>query len=609
MLRSLRAHPVVVVLIGLSIIALAALFASDKTASTPDAPSSQEAHSSASLFQRVGEETIPYKDKQLMMQHAYATLESHFGRSFVSPKKVPEVEGYDKIYITLLSDNTIRCCQSGSADEDDTARTRLDIGEAVEDCIDDERFGGVFEKEEVEDADISFSIFFRKQPVQGTGISELENQIELGIHAIEVSKGSKRAYFKESVPISKNYSLKKTLERLCLKAKLDEECYRDPSVEISKYDTLSFTGDREGNVVDLYRYNTLLNADAIDNVLLRDRTKLAADWFRNNTDKNGMLEYQYGPSDDKYSSDNNHVRQIATVWSVAVLRNVLDDESLTPIVHATLDRYVKELECNSSYCFIRVDDDAKLAYNAFMILTLLHAPEYPLADQWMRILAEGILAQQQKDGSYNTYFESDRNSGTDFYPGEAMYALMQLYDATGDERYLQSVQKAFPYYRKYWRGNRNTAFIPWHSQAYLLLYRATRDPRVADFVFEMNDWLIDNYQIQQSSRLDYIGGFPKNEPRYSTASYLEGINDAYSIAKMAGDPQHVRKYEDSIRIGTRFVLLTQLIPENAFYIKNQKRAIGGFRGKLTDNEQRIDYTQHAIFAIMKAMENGVFVNN
>ena len=604
MFQILRKHLFVFASVALGIIALVFVLSGNKHLSI-FMPSTNE-NENVSLFERVGEEIIPYKDKQRMLQHAYSTLESHFERSFVSLDNIPEIEGYDRIYITLLSDNKIRCSQSGSADKDDPERTAKDIEKAVVRCINDSRFGGKLKKEEIENTNIVFNVFFSKQRVRGTTINEIGNQIELGIHAIEISKGKNRAYFKESVPISKNYSLEKTLERLCLKAEFNKECYKNPSIEISKFNTLAFTGDRDGNVIDLYRYNTLLNADAIDNNLLRERIGLAASWFKNNTNRNGGLEYEYEPSKDEYSSDNNHVRQIATVWSVAGVRNFLDDESLTPIIHSALDMYVENIECKDEYCFVKIDSSAKLAYNAFMVLALLHAPEYPSADRHMRLLADGILSQQQENGSYNTYFDSNRNSGTDYYPGEAMYALMQLYEATGDVRYLESVKKAFPYYRKYWRKNISTAFVPWHSQAYLLLYRATKDPEVADFVFEMNDWLIDRYQIKDSSRLDYIGGFPRSEPRYSTASYEEGINDAYSLAKMIGDKEHMQKYRDSIRMGMRFILLTQFTPENAFYITNQDRAIGGFRKKLTDNEQRIDYTQHASFAIMKSIENGAF---
>lgn len=116
---------------------------------------------------------------------------------------------------------------------------------------------------------------------------------------------------------------------------------------------------------------------------------------------------------------------------------------------------------------------------------------------------------QEDDGSFKTSYTSDEIKGVDYYPGEAVLSLMELYKSTGDERYINSVKKAFPYYRSYWRDNKNTAFIPWHSQTYRLLYEETEDPELAEFMFEINDWLIDNYQIEDSEYIDEIGGFQK----------------------------------------------------------------------------------------------------
>ncbi len=113
-----------------------------------------------------------------------------------------------------------------------------------------------------------------------------------------------------------------------------------------------------------------------------------------------------------------------------------------------------------------------------------------------------------------------------------MLALIKLYDYTKDKKYLDSVNKAFYYYRDYWRNNKNTAFVPWHSQTYKLLFKETKDPDVAEFIFEMNDWIIDNYQIQKSKYPDEVGGFPKYYPTFSTSVYLEAstlINGTFII--------------------------------------------------------------------------------
>lgn len=545
-------------------------------------------------------------EKKYLLQYAYSVLEESFDEVFEGPEQVPEIDDYERIYITFLTNNTLRCSQSGSADKNKPDRTKLDIYEAVDDCIHDERFGGELEKEEVSDTKIVFNILYNKRIVVGD-LDTLSDKIELGIHAIEVKNGGKRAFFKESVPISKNYDLEKTLERLCKKAKLSDTCYDDSETNVFIYDTVSFTGDRDGSVSDLYRYNTLIDAEEIDAQLLRKRLELVVEWLLNNVNTDtGTMEYKYYPSKDKYSSDNNHVRQLATLWAIAMVRNALNDIRLDPVAESTFEKNLEYVECKNGYCFVDIDGKAVIAFNAFLILSLLETPDYPEADSLMRQLAKGIILQQQDNGSYNTCFNSDKNSGVDYYPGEAMFALMRLYEETRESEYLNSVYKAFPYYRDYWRGNKNTAFVPWHSQADLLLYRETEYPEVADFVFEINDWLIDNHQIRESEYLDYVGGFPRGVPRNSTSVYMEGINDAYTLARLVGDEEHIKKYEESIRLGIRFSLLTQYTPENAFYIANQDRAVGGFRKTLLSNDQRIDYTQHASLAIMKAIENGIF---
>ncbi len=332
----------------------------------------------------------------------------------------------------------------------------------------------------------------------------------------------------------------------------------------------------------------------------------AKEWFIHSTSlKTHRLEYEYSPTLDIYSSDNNHTRQLGTLWAVTELRVFLKDPSLDPLIKNTLDYYLQFRITQDDYSFVTIDNLSPLSYNAFLILSLLKTPEYPQADTILTQLGKGIVALQKDDGSFKTFFNSDRNTSVDYYPGEAMLALMKLYEKTQDQKYKTSVANAFSYYRNYWRNNKNTAFIPWQTQVYFLLYTTTKDPALADFVFEMNDWLIDNHQIQESANSEFIGGFPKDYPRNQSSSYLEGINDAYVLASMVGDENHKKKYGHSLKIGTKFILRTQATKNNVNY-KNPKRAMGGFRYSLANDSQRIDYTQHAIMALLKAHKNNIF---
>lgn len=332
------------------------------------------------------------------------------------------------------------------------------------------------------------------------------------------------------------------------------------------------------------------------------RIDLTKSWFLHNIDqKKKILEYEYDPDTDQYSDDNNHVRQLATLWSMTETNKLLGaDQELDSLIFNTINYYLYYTECDQNSCYLKINNKAKLAYNAFLLLALQNTPDYPNSANWQGKLGRAILKQQQNNGSYNTYFDSDKNSGTDYYPGEAMLALIKYYRLTDEPAYLQSVNSAFYYYRDYWRKNKNSPFIPWHSQADYLLYLETKDPAVADFVFEISDWLIANRQVLNSANPQYIGGFPKPTPKITTAVDLEGLLDAYQLAKLVNDQEHIAKYQKSVDLGINFLLKLQYTPDLDLQPINPGRAYGGFRQSLTNNDQRIDYSQHAVMALIKA---------
>lgn len=340
---------------------------------------------------------------------------------------------------------------------------------------------------------------------------------------------------------------------------------------------------------------------------LIESLKLAKRWLLNNTNaQNGLLNYLYDPKTDRYLAENNHIRQLGTLYAITTLDRFFKDGSLTSLIKDTLVYYLKFKKQTQDYAFLNIDGEPNLAYNAFLIMSLLNTDNFPNRDLLLSQFARGILRLQKDDGSYNTHFLSEQVSGIDYYPGEAMLALIKLYISKGNKEYLDSVKKAFPYYKNYWQNQKNTAFVPWHTQAYLLLYKETGDKTLADFIFEMNDWLIDNHQITQTNNPNEIGGFPKDNPKNATSSYLEGINDAYALAQLLGDQYHLQKYRQSLKNGIRFILRTQLPPQDAAKFIDPIRAAGGFRHSLTNDEQRIDYTQHAIIALIKAVQNRIF---
>ncbi len=550
-------------------------------------------------------------DKVTLVQYSYDVLDTYFSTnktlSDIQKPRISTNPDYDVLFITLLENGSVRGCQSGSHLPTETNRLYQDIQEATIEAIQDPRFNGPLQGHQRANTTVMFSFLSNASWVYNTSTVFLQNSIELGVHSIGLIHNNTPTIFKESVPITNNYDLEFTLQRLCDKANLTDMCYQDADVDLFRYDTLTFYGTRQKNITTLYRYNIPVNADEITKERINQSIFLGYQWFlKQVNNQTNLLNYWYFPSTHEYSSSNNHLRQLASLWAITESKHFFNSTEANELINNSLRYYLQFQNKTSNFSCLRIDGEAKLGSNAFLILSLINSPDFPNQQQLLDEFARGILHLQQDNGSFDTYFFSEKNTGIDYYPGEAMLSLMHLFELTGNQSYVSAVEKAFPYYQSYWREQKNTAFIPWHTQTYAMLYEYNENQEILDFIFEMNDWMIDNYYISNSTYPDEIGGFPKYFPTFSTSVFLEGINDAYHLALQVNDSFHIKKYHEVLVNGTRFILQTQFTKNNSFYLDHPEFAIGGFKTSLTDNSLRIDNTQHALFALMKTYRNNIF---
>ena len=444
---------------------------------------------------------------------------------------------------------------------------------------------------------------------------ELEQRLEPGVHAIALRQGDKQALVPASVPVTGNYSIRQTLQLLSQQAGLGPTGYLDPKTRVVRYETTVWTGTRQGRVVELYRMNQRVTPETLTEPLIEERLGLAGRWLLAHVNPTGrFVESQYDPASDTFLKDPNPTKPLQALPAIARLATRLNQrEVFRPLITQMLNRYVQSMTSDGrGGSYVSLKGNATIAHNAFLILALAEWPEYPNRDALIRQLAQGIVHQQQPDGTYRTVFGelgTDRRINED--PGVAMVALMRAYQLLHDPAFLASAEHAFLFYRGHWWRNPNSVFIPWQAQANLLLYQATAQPRYADFTFEMTDWLLDVCQLTHPRYPDEAGGFTNREQEArpdtsSTATYLQGVNAAYQLAKLTKQQKRLDTYARAIRLGTCFLLLTQLTNEHAFFLKNPRRAIGGFRQSLLRNFQRIEYLQYAAPALIAASENGLF---
>jgi hypothetical protein len=113
-----------------------------------------------------------------------------------------------------------------------------------------------------------------------------------------------------------------------------------------------------------------------------------------------------------------------------------------------------------------------------------------------------------------------------------MLALLEAHAHTSEASYLHSVEKAFPYYKKYYESgvvSRDTLvfFANWQSQACSKLFHFTEQkdlkPQIQHFLWSMQDSIIS------SNFFHNIASYPDRYATVEVACGLEGLCDVYSI--------------------------------------------------------------------------------
>lgn len=361
--------------------------------------------------------------------------------------------------------------------------------------------------------------------------------------------------------------------------------------------------------IELFRGNTVVSTGEINVSSLKKTISLMTAWLANQVNENGYANYKYWPSRGHYSSANNPIRQwmatvclnrCATAYKNPQLQNIANKN-----LSYNLETTFKE---SNGLGYIWMNGTAKLGALSLAALAIF---ESPLRKKYLNHeykLCNTIYALSNSNGSFDTFLIPRwRKDNQNFYSGEALLFLATRYSISRNPEELSRIMDAFSYYRDWHRNNRNPAFVPWHTQAYFLIWQTTKNEALKDFIFEMNDWLLSMQQWESAEFPDMQGRFydPKRShfgPPHasSTGVYLEGLIDAFSLAKQVGDDDRAENYRIAIVRGIRSIMQLQFKDEvDYFYISDVNCVLGGLRTTVYDNTIRIDNVQHGLMALLK----------
>ena len=556
-------------------------------------------------------------DKHYLMNAAHAVIKNYFASNRkplaaddfpIPPENI--ISQSEKIYTTLLVNRKIRGCMSASK-----GNLLENTISAVIRTIEDERFGGPLQRRELLDTTIDFTFLLNPVPIEAHDLDKIEDEIELGIHAIGLRKDNKRAFYKSSVPITHSYSLKRTLQRLGKKAKIGSDAYKDPEAKIYKYSTIQFTENfSDRSLVDLHRSSPMFYQAYTTPQTMLNALRLCGDYMKNHVSYEGLMTYEYdayGGKKENPISSTSVIRRLAGTWILAAIGNYLNDETYIHTAKKSLDYFIKRYyvyDNKQDFGYIKIKDDANLALAAFTLCAMVEIGDQQYRPKEKQQLINFILAMENKEqGFLYPVYLPDKETTFErkevYYPGEALTALMLLYKSTKNSRYLAVAERVFDYYQNlYSRSSKKASMTPWMSKAYSAVFFATGNRKYADFVFKMNDNLLKSQRGTDQKYVDKIGSFFSSGSACSTAVMAESVLEAYRLAKALNDGKRQKAYRRSILMADRFILHCQYNDNNMFFVKNPKSALGGVRNSIYESKIRIDANQHAGCALLKTLQ-------
>lgn len=359
----------------------------------------------------------------------------------------------------------------------------------------------------------------------------------------------------------------------------------------------------------LFRGQEIVPQGAISRDSVADMAAQMTAWLVRQVGKDGKTTYKYWPSRGEYSDANNMIRQFMGSACLA-----LAAERDAGVADATRRNFAYNFK---TFYHDRadhgvIDEDGKIKLGAAgvalqAILNLIDPAPYMRQGERLRAFIE---AMQQADGSFRTFLEPAwRTDGENFYPGEAMLALAMLNDRSPDMALTDRLWRGFRHYRDWHLENRNPAFVPWHTQALCLFHKSTGAAELAEFVFAMNDWLLGLQQGPEAPP-DVQGEFfdphrPHFGPPHASATgvYMEGLIEAWSLARQLGDRRRADSYHKALVRAARSLRQLQYRDDlSMFYLHRKARAAGGIRTSVFNNEIRIDNVQHGLMALWKMLD-------
>ena len=424
----------------------------------------------------------------------------------------------------------------------------------------------------------------------------------------------------------------------------------DTIVSIDFFETVSLYLDLDsGDQFSLLNGHRMFSDRDLTPSALHHSAQIAGDYLTRGVNlQNGKMVYRYKPRSDTYPDDEDYnlTRHAGTAYAMALLYKQTKDSALLEATKASLN-YLQQhtRDCPLAYqpgdmakCLVNeVYEGAKWTHLGVNSLALLAFVQYMDSthdtDTYMELtqsLSIWIAGTQREDGSFvqDQHIETNELDETSFiryYPGQAVFALAKLYNVANSLGFAKNnnpevwkqvaisglnhiVKKEVEtpdedFVNNHWMMYALAEMHAWHTSEDIIEY-AVRTARIAA-TRQVRTTVDGEDQSLQDRKGIYKNPTTPDLSGCATATKSEGLCSVYPVM-LQSKPEIAPSVLESVKLGVRYQLQTQIRPEQAMYLKNPQKIHGAFVKSILDKQTRNDFTQHnlsSILCLAKIIEN------
>jgi AMMECR1 domain-containing protein/orotate phosphoribosyltransferase len=494
----------------------------------------------------------------------------------------------DSCYVTIYVDGHLRGCMGSVIRELDN-----DLKTIVDAAVRDERFSAT-QAIDPPSVAVTVSLLFNPLEIGQATPEEIVNYYRHGEQTVMAYRDQQAGLLLPFVASTWNLDPVSFAKAVVEKAGLTEPPYR-----WCRFDCTTWLADDAGTWST--RGGFRLDHERVPSQdLIARHTALHLRYLLKHLREDGTFYSRYQPFQNQLYEGVDAARQAHGAWVLARAAKVCStNDELQRGVIAVIDALLTHVSYEENDLWLRFyDETPSVAELSFLLLALASLPQNDPRRSSLQDLASQLWnCIELPHGRVRTHPAPDSGADAfqDYFPGQVLLALATAVEQDVTSIDHEKLSRAFRYYRHRFRYKRHFGQVTWLLQAFSKWWHVTHEPALADFVFEVADWLL-SYQQDKSGA--FINDHQPKTPGYTTAVYLEGITAALTVAAKTNN-QRRKLYEQSFAAGVSF--LDQLIIQDRdrSLLPNPDYAVGGLRQGLYYSEIRTDFVQHALSALLE----------